>query len=167
MNSGLPMSVTGVDVYLGAFYGFCFCDYSYRSRCERVRFTRFLLFGREPISGSDPNATARRTRSRVLIDKPAPSVPMTRLATAGRVASSCNALHRNPSTLPKCVNTVLVETPAARATIFAAGWKFPSFMRSRQVRTILVLMAIERSLRPSMRCGRRVAFLFNVVGLTG
>jgi hypothetical protein len=35
------------------------------------------------------------------------------------------------------------------------------------VRTILVLMAIERSLRPSMRCGRRVAFLFNVVGLTG
>ena len=59
---------------------------SYRSRCERIRFARFLLLGREPISGSDPNATARRTRSRVLIDKPAPSVPMTRLATAARVA---------------------------------------------------------------------------------
>jgi hypothetical protein len=40
-------------------------------------------------------------------------------------------------------------------------------MRSRQMRRILALMAIERSVRPSMRCGRTLAFLLTAVGLTG
>lgn len=44
---------------------------------------------------------------------------------------------------------------------------FLSFMRSRPVRTILVLLAIERSVRPPIALRSKGRLLFNVVGLTG